>query len=240
MSVHNNLHSDTTILIFDWDGVLYDSNAFKWGKAWQRVFAGHPEKQTFARSLFAADEGRQLNRYEIVRHTLMHEGRSDLAELDVAQLQNDPEVKKFVFRFSTILRDSAGTVSLFPETIPTLKTLHTLGHTMYVISGTAQKNLETAAQCCGIAQYFKELYGYDPVLGAGLGKYENYMKIKNQENNIPVEQYVVIGDGQSDFELARKIGCTFIGVSNQWNAWSKTMCEGDHLVKNVGEIVRLV
>ena len=218
-------------IIFDWDGTLIDSNDFKWGLSWQMVFEGEPEKQAAIKKIFADDElGRRYNRWELVRETLIRVGDKDDSLLAVGEnLRSNPSITRYTEKFSEILETGLEYMQPFPNTKQTLAQLKKDNHLLYVISNTLTRNIIHAAKTFGLTDFFDGIYGLPE------NKYENYQKILQQLTDSPAE-FLVVGDGEADKDLAKKIGCRFIGIANQYNRWRPDINNRECYVSDIKEV----
>lgn len=190
------------ILLFDWDGVIVDSNAWKWGNAWKEVFATESDLFQIMKRVLEEDVTKKLSRVLLVEETIKRAADQGLS------VQHKPE--EYVERFGVSVREGVVRIGLFPDAKTVLSELHAEGYAMYVISMTTQRDLEYIAEQLDVAGYFRALYG---VPGT---KPEHAAKIQALES---AEKYVVIGDGEGDKKLAEHLGVQFIGIANRWNGW---------------------
>tara|TARA_B100000745_G_scaffold290355_1_gene229217 strand:- start:16467 stop:17102 length:636 start_codon:yes stop_codon:yes gene_type:complete len=185
------------VIIFDWDGVVVDSNAFKWKDAWEETFGEDQKKAARAVALLSTPEGRALNRYELIAKIAPES--SDLYQREIAE------------RFSKVLQDGVTKINLMPGIREVIDSLKKKGFVMHVISATKEEDLIFQAKYFGVDSYFTSLFGNPRT------KLENFNRIEDRYDH----RYVVIGDGGSDYALAQAIGAEFIGVANKWNAWGE-------------------
>lgn len=209
------------VLLFDWDGVIADTNAWKWGGAWREVFAGEPQLLVHVERVLAEDVEKRLNRHQLVEETIRR----------AAEAGCTPRLspKEYADRFGEAVRTGTLRVGLFPGARDTLASLHAAGHRMYVISMTAQRDLEHAAREFGVEEYFIELRGMPGT------KPEHAKDISMLEPEDAT--YVVIGDGAGDRALAEQLGCPFIGVVNEWNGWANDATLA-HKVRSITDVPR--
>jgi len=183
------------VIIFDWDGVVVDSNAFKWKGAWEKTFEEDEEKASLAVEYLGTSEGRALHRYELI---------AKIAPQSSQEYQNEIAEK-----FSNVLKQGVTEISLMPGIKDVLESLRNEGYRMLVISATKEEDLKYQADHFNVSEYFTDLFGNPRT------KVENFKRIEDSEKY----QYVVIGDGGSDYKLAKAINSEFIGIDNAWNEW---------------------
>ncbi len=191
------------VLLFDWDGVIVDSNDWKWGGAWKEVLANEDALMDIMKEILSEDVEKRLSRNQLVDEMCVRAQRRDV------RCQSTKE--QYLARFKDAVRVGTVRLGLFQGVREVLSSLDRMGFHMYVISMTAQQDLEYTAQQLDVAQYFVGLYG---VPGS---KEEHAKVVAGQEP--PHMSFVVIGDGTGDRDLAEHIGCPFVGVINSWNKW---------------------
>lgn len=93
---------------------------------------------------------------------------------------------------------------------------------LYIISGRDNRSLEFSLKEQGIYSYFTEVIGSD----SGFKPKPSYEALVylSEKYNIPTDHIVYIGDSKTDYEMAKKIKCKFIGVS--W--YGRSNIEGDN------------
>lgn len=210
------------ILIFDWDGVIVDSNAWKWEGAWKEVFSEEPLLVKITTQILSDDADKTLNRYQLIDETLARADKQGILPLY--------SKKEYADLFGKAVRDGVVHIGLFPGVKDVLKQLHFAGYRMYVISATLQKDLEYIARELSVEDYFVEIYGLPG------NKLEHADTICSHEK--ANAEYIVVGDGNSDRELAKEIGCPFIGIANKWNGWEVT--DDKKIVSRVKDITRFL
>ncbi|MCH7529884.1 HAD family hydrolase [Patescibacteria group bacterium] len=213
-----------TILLFDWDGVIVDSNAWKWNGAWQKVFSDEPALAKIMMHAFSNDTDKILNRYQLLDETFAHADKQGISPLHLKE--------EYADQFGKAVRGGVVRIGLFPGAKDILKQLHTAGYRMYVISATLQKDLEYIAHELGVMDYFVALYGLPG------SKLEHTNTIRSCEKTNA--EHIVIGDGDSDRELAKRIDCLFIGISNNWNKWHVGKTSIGIVVPRIDDILEIL
>lgn len=215
---------ENKIIVWDWDGVIVDSIGYKYEGIWDDVFKDDIEKQQIVKDFIQTKEGKLVNRYGLIQHTLVKAESIELENLTGEELKDHPLMKKYAAAYKTSAIEGVIHIGLFPSIKNTLKKLHEQNIPMYVVSGGGNNSdLRYMAEKLSIDQYFKEFFGIgDPKLPlASFSKYENFKKVEELEKTTNASRYVVIGDGISDYDLATEIGCFFVGIDTQWNEWSQ-------------------
>lgn len=211
------------VLLFDWDGTIVDSNAWKWSGAWQEAFDGEPELFAVIERVLADDLDKKLSRIQLVEETLRRAREKGISPKRTQ--------KEYLDGFGRAVREGVVRIGLFPHAKEMLAQLSEEVYRMYVISATAQEDLEHTAVVLGVKNYFAGLHGRPGE------KEEHAEAIRTQE---PAgATFVVIGDGESDREAARNIKSQLIGIVNEWNGW-----EADdsvvHKIKNIAELPKVL
>ena len=195
--------SNLPVLLFDWDGVIVDSNAWKWQGAWEEVFKEEPSLLILIKQILSNDPDKKLSRYELVQ-VLMK--KADENGISCLLRQED-----YVFRYGSAVREGVKRIGLFEDVHTILDELNQVGYKMYVISMSTQEDVDYLSEQLNVAQYFINLYGLPG------GKYEHVRKIIEEEKS---NGFIVIGDGEGDKNLAESIDGEFIAVTNEWNKWA--------------------
>lgn len=188
-------------VVFDFDGVLVDSNAVK-RQAYNQIFSDFgPGASSAVEAILRADL--EDDRFGIVRAIL-------------SALPNPPSeenldhlVAQQAERYNRICEEHAGTCPEVPGASEALSRL-ARRHSLYVISATPQDPLRRIVGRRGWAAHFRE------VLGRPATKRENLGRVMQREG-IDGRAIVFIGDGRRDLEAAREAGCRFVGVRNRFN-----------------------
>ncbi|TSC76379.1 MAG: HAD family hydrolase [Parcubacteria group bacterium Gr01-1014_33] len=189
------------IVVFDFDGVLVDSERIK-REAWCDLF---PASSMVSKELVADVLSRiKITRYDIVREIFLKAGMPP----EEIQKYVDEYAKKYQMRVEELLA-SQGLISGVHDTLSALSQKFGL----YVNSITPEEPLILTLARLEIYNFFRGAYGYPRT------KEENLKKIFSREG-IQAEEAVFIGDRNSDVEAAEEAGCFFIGVPNDENGWS--------------------
>lgn len=188
-------------VVFDFDGVLVDSNAVK-RQAYSDIFYG------FGQSGMAAVEAvlqtdTEDDRFGIIRAILLRLRDSPGGE------ELDRLVMEYAGRYNAICEEHA---ALCPEISGASAALRTLApkQPLYLISATPQDPLQRIVERRGWSAYFRA------VLGRPATKQENLARVIQRER-IDGSEIVFVGDGRRDLDAARTAGCRFVGVRNRFN-----------------------
>jgi phosphoglycolate phosphatase len=188
-------------VVFDFDGVLVDSNAVK-RQAYSDIFSGFgPAAAGAAEAVLRADT--EDDRFGIIRAILTALPDPPLGE------KLDHLVAEQAERYNRICEEHAGTC---PEVGGASAALNRLrrSHPLYLISATPQDPLRRIVARRGWSARFLD------VLGRPATKRENLTRVMQREG-IEGGAIVFVGDGRRDLEAAREAGCRFVGVRNPFN-----------------------
>jgi phosphoglycolate phosphatase-like HAD superfamily hydrolase len=190
-------------VVFDFDGVLVDSNAVK-QRAYHEIFAS--EQRDAGAAIEAVLRGDvESDRYGIIRQVLIRLGavggpRDGALEVRVAE---------YADRYNRICEEHAATCPEVPGASAALRQLSTQ-YPLYVISATPEAPLRRIVERRGWLSYFRS------VLGRPRDKRQNLALVLERER-VSADTVILVGDGRRDLEAARGAGCRFIGVRNHFN-----------------------
>lgn len=188
-------------VVFDFDGVLVDSNAVK-RRAYRDIFLDFgPAGARAVEAVLQADT--EDDRFGVIRAILLRVPDPSSAE------DLDQRVAELAGRYNLICEEHAATC---PEVAGASAALDRLGRSrsLYVISATPQDPLRRIIERRGWSTHFRE------VLGRPATKRENLGSVIRREALEPGE-IVFVGDGRRDLEAAQRAGCRFVGVRNRYN-----------------------
>jgi len=194
------------IAVFDFDGVLVDSNRIK-REAYHRVFDGLDAADVIARCL---NERPQAHRFELIRTIvlkLMADGR----------LRGGMNPDRYVDRYGTeYTRICETETARCDEILGASSVLPALAadYPLYINSSTWEASLRRVVERRGWREFFRA------VLGAPHSKVENLQSIMLRET-ADAKELVFVGDGHGDYEAALSSGCKFVGIRNQQNTFQQ-------------------
>jgi phosphoglycolate phosphatase-like HAD superfamily hydrolase len=197
----------TACVVFDFDGVLVDSNAVK-RRAYADIFASAAGSAPVVEAVLRSDI--ESDRFSVIRAILQGlspEGGSTPAEMDLL-------VAEYGDRYNTICEEHAATCAEIRGASLALARL-AKRHELYVISATPEVPLRRIVKRRGWTGYFRD------VLGRPRTKGENLAWVLQREG-IEGHRIVFVGDGRRDLEAAREAGCRFVGVRNEFNDFDLT------------------
>jgi phosphoglycolate phosphatase-like HAD superfamily hydrolase len=214
-------------VVFDFDGVLVDSNAVK-RRAYTDIFsAWGPVAGEAAGAVLRADT--EDDRFGIIRAILRVLPGSPATPEEL-----EPLAAEYAARYNDICEEHAATCD---EVAGAASALNRLARDfpLYIVSATPQDPLQRIVARRGWGRHFRG------VLGRPATKEENLAAVMAQES-IDGAQVVFVGDGRRDLEAALAMGCRFVGVRNQFNDFDSadlTMIDDLHdlpqVIKGIGE-----
>ncbi|MCL5030744.1 MAG: HAD hydrolase-like protein [Bacteroidetes bacterium] len=213
------------IVVFDFDGVLVDSNKIKY-EAFFELFPENSKAGSIAKKVLK--NHREESRFFIIRKVV--------EELNIGNGSKDTSsmIDYYVNKYGNIVESSVATVSEIPGAGNCLSEL-CLTYRLYLISSTPFDSLMRVIKTRSMENYFKRIYGFP------MTKIKCLAEILTIENIMP-EEVLIIGDGFVDLEMAKYFGCNFVGVKNEFNSLEEqavtlisTLQELSPLIKSIYE-----
>jgi phosphoglycolate phosphatase-like HAD superfamily hydrolase len=185
-------------VVFDLDGCLIRSNAFK-RNAYFEVFAALPAHDRASLVSAALTDLPHGDRFQVIGRVL------ELAGGGAAQVDS-LSVKEYATKYNDLCEAFASTCDEVPGAARALTVLASR-FVLYTNSATPQEPLERVIANRGWRHLFRE------VLGGPRGKVDNLRHILRREG-IRAEQMAFVGDEERDRAAAQTCGCMFIGLRN--------------------------
>jgi len=194
----------TRCVVFDFDGVLVDSNAVK-RQAYFDIFSslGSQAVPAVAEVLDGDVDG---DRFQLIRQILT---RLRADEVLVSAGALDALVTAYAERYNDICEEHAATC---PEVRGASAAIARLAesHPLYICSATPEAPLRRIVERRGWSRFFRG------VLGRPRSKAENLRVIMEREG-VEGPDVMVVGDGRRDLDAARLAGARFVGIRNAFN-----------------------
>lgn len=191
------------VVVFDFDGVIIDSNQLKYDAFFQ-IFPSNQKIDPIIRNVLEIH--REKSRYFIIKRILVKCQQKKYFE--IGNLEG--EVCFYADRYNSIVEIRAIECDEIEGARESLEEL-SKHYSLYINSSTPLEPLKRLVGRRGLSGYFKGVYG------GPKSKIENLGDILAKEK-IQGKEALVIGDGRSDLESARKFGCRFIGIRNIFNS----------------------
>ncbi len=183
-------------LVFDFDGVLVDSNAVK-REAYFEALRPVGAPPSLVEKILS--DNRHGDRYVVIREVIRKlPGGGAVGEAA------ERRVEECADRYNAICEEFTTTCREIEGASDTLGRL-CARYALYVNSATPEVPLRRVVERRGWRAYFRD------VLGRPRTKAENLCEIIAREGLQPTE-VVMIGDGAVDLDAARACGCAFIGM----------------------------
>ncbi len=190
-------------VVFDFDGVLVDSNATK-RRAYFEIFADLDPTGELVRAAVATHgDGDRFQLIGAICERLVAAGQLPTHGATAATAAD------FATAYNEICEEFAATCAEIGGASAALEVLAPRC-ALYVNSATPQAPLRRIVARRGWEQHFRA------VLGRPRSKVENLQDALEREGLAP-HQAVMVGDGRHDIAAARTLGCRFVGVRNSFN-----------------------
>ncbi|MDD5131494.1 MAG: HAD hydrolase-like protein [bacterium] len=184
------------VVIFDFDGVLIDSNAIK-REAYYQIFASLDNSRGAISACL--QEEREGDRYHVIRRILQR----------LCPQAGEEEVSSYAKNYGIICEARTSTCREIPGASACLDCLAGK-YDLYINSATYEDSLRRVVYKRGWDHYFRE------VLGSPRTKVENLARIMKCQK-VAGQEMVFIGDSQRDLNAAQTCGCHFVGIKNADN-----------------------
>ncbi len=179
-------------IVFDYDGVLSDTNQAK-AEVFRSVFSQFSQEiQTYVYNHHLQNLG--TSRHIKVPHYL---------SVALERPPSNQETQELFKQLETVMSDAMIKTPLSEGINNALELLK--NKSLFVISGTPQDDLRVVMTAKKIDHYFKEL------LGSPQKKYDHLMQIKICYN-LDFSKAIFVGDGIEDFSAAKAANILFLGV----------------------------
>jgi len=196
-------------LVFDFDGVLVDTNEVK-RDAFYRIFQGFGEagRRWVSDTLELDVDSDRFRIIQLVIDQAVSEGAIDRA------VDRDSLVRKYGVEYNDICEEYATNCPEIAGAEAGIATL-SLKYPLYINSATPEEPLRRIVANRGWSEWFKA------ILGRPGTKLEHLIEVMEREAIAP-EQLAFVGDGKRDMEAARTVGCQFVGIRNAFNDFETT------------------
>ena len=206
-------------VVFDFDGVLVDSNAVK-RKAYFDIFASfsgiHPIVEAVLKNKRGGD------RYQIIDGIVR---QLVVTGFLTADDQIGELTKAYAERYNHICEEYAATCREIAGTSVCLPQL-AKRYVLYVNSATPEEPLRRIIHRRGWEGYFRD------VLGRPRTKTKNLAQILEREM-ISGAEVVFVGDNEEDLDAARQCGCQFLGMVHNTSQFESQPL---HSVRDLSEL----
>ncbi|MBN4080843.1 HAD hydrolase-like protein [Caldithrix abyssi] len=190
--------------IFDCDGVILDSNRLK-SIAFQKALSGEPPELVVKFVEYHKKNG-GISRYEKFRYYFETMATAD---------DSKKEIKNALNNFASIVSEGLMNCDYIPGAINFIHNLFVNNKSLFIVSGSDEKELNEVFKKRNILYFFKNIYG------SPIGKIENTNKVIKSINQS--EKGIFFGDSYSDYDAAKKYKLDFIFVNgaSEWKGGEK-------------------
>lgn len=178
-----------SVIVFDFDGTLIDSNQIKYN-AYFKLF---PKDEFHSRIINKVLENNlEESRYVILEKVLEMLGKAEDIQKNVAALAD---------KYNNIVVSKIKDCKEKPYTSKVLNTLSSKFH-IYLSSTTPEESLKEVVKHKRWGHFFVGIFGYPR------NKVDTLLSIIDKEGVNP-DEILVVGDGESDRISASTVGCKF-------------------------------
>jgi phosphoglycolate phosphatase-like HAD superfamily hydrolase len=189
--------SDFEIILWDFDGVIVDSNSVR-EFGFREVLKEFDSEQVEQLIDFHNANG-GWSRYVKFRYFYEEILKRPISESQVQELAN---------RFSSIMVESLPNPELLiEETVRFIQEMHSQGKQMHIVSGSDGDELRSLCEELELSKYFISING-SPTPKPAL------VKAIIDNGDILACQYCLIGDAVNDYDAAKANKITFFGFNN--------------------------
>ncbi|MCG6878086.1 MAG: HAD hydrolase-like protein [Deltaproteobacteria bacterium] len=193
------------IIVFDFDGVIIDSNQLKFDAFFQIFPENRIPREIIQKVL---ERQRERTRFKIIEAILKRACGEH--GFEPGELQRN--IHRYAEAYNRIVEQGAIDCREIPGIRNTLEELSNF-HPLYINSATPIEPLRRIVSARGLSPFFREIYG------GPAPKSEN-LRLILQTESVTAEKMLFVGDAESDAEAAATTGCCFIGLRNAFNRFS--------------------
>jgi len=201
--------SDFEVILWDFDGVIIDSNTVREFGFREVLKEFDPEQVEQLIDFHNANGG--WSRYVKFRYFYEEILKRQISESQVQELANS---------FSSIMVDRLPNPELLiQETVRFIQEMNSQGKEMHIVSGSDGNELRSLCEQLELSKYFLSING-SPTPKSAL------VKAIIDNSNISASQYCLIGDAMNDYDAAIQNEIQFFGYNNK-----ELMNYGDYINK---------
>lgn len=179
------------VIAVDFDGTLVESNAIK-DNAFEYIFSKWPEHKD------------KMMRWHLADNTTIRNEKFRYFVEDVLRLQGDDKlIEKLTIIFSELCFKEIVSCPMVDGVLEFLDAYKSKVQ-LFLVSATPSEELRKIVKLRKLSRYFKE------IIGAPINKVEVLKNILSV-NRISADEMLYIGDSPEDQEIAKTLGCNFIG-----------------------------
>ena len=187
-------------LIFDFDGVLVESNEIRFA-AFQHLFSAYPEMAVVELMKFVRANG-GLSRYKKIDHFFRNILQNSIGEFQIQSLAAE---------YSNLVKERVTTAPAVEGSVEFLQA-HQKYLTFALVSGSDQVELHDICRARSIDDFFTD------ILGSPTEKTVNLNTLLSK-TGWDKKRCLYVGDSMNDYHAARMAGIDFIGRNSGLAAW---------------------
>ncbi len=189
-------------IIFDFDGVLADTNPIRIN-GFRKLFSQYPGEQVEKIIAYATANG-GLSRFKKIEYFFNFMRNEPIS---------DQEVDDWARKYSDVVKQDIIDAAEIEGSVEFLKRYNEQ-HDFAIVSGSEQNELRDVCIQRKIGNYF------DLILGSPVSKEENILKMLS-EMSWKKEDCVFIGDAINDINAAKETGLYFVGRNSGLTDWNE-------------------
>lgn len=189
------------VIVFDFDGVIVDSNQLKYDAFFELFPATDSRAQQAVKKILSAS--RESTRQDILKQIFINL-RTESNQIEKLVIEYSEKYNQKVQTGITKNRLISGAVDILSKLQQS--------YSLYIVSTTPQVAVRETIRNLGLDKYFLEVFGVPTA------KADNLKNIMDKEN-VGGSEVLLVGDGESDHRAAKKFKCHFIGLANKFNGW---------------------
>lgn len=183
-------------VFFDFDGTLIDSEKLK-KDAFFELFPSEADYERIVREVLSSDP--DGSRYAVIPRMV------DRIERGGLSIPGGENAEALIARYGDLVLDLVAKAEEMPGATYVLKELQTAGVYLFLCSNTPEEPLLQVLAARSWLKYFNEISGYP-------ARKEGFVANVLRERSISPDRVLMVGDGPSDEEAARRNSVEFIRV----------------------------
>ena len=136
--------------------------------------------------------------------------------------------------FTQLFNNQVNNCKLHEDAVPVLKHFRSLGLRQFILSAMQQDALDQCLENQHINHYFEHVSGLDNHFA--VSKLDNGQRLI-AKLNLDVNKVIVIGDTVHDFEVARRLGCQCILISQGHQSRQVLEAVGVLVIDEIGQLL---
>ena len=212
-------------VVFDWDGTLVNSLPLKIrnaGRVFQKIL------QLDAKSVESA-----YRKYSgIPRHQLFTAIARDVGKTSI----NDHVYSELSTAFSDLNRHTVQSEHIFPDALPALLELKSLGFQLFVSSSAVPDDVISAAHQTRLAELFAEVLGSKGTFTKG----KVHVTYICDKYSLNLADICLVGDELADISYARDAGVKAVGRVGTLTEDEMRDCNPDVIISNLYQIIEIL